>query len=231
VIPEIDGTGFEFVPAAMRLRVIRVLARCRSRRDLGLDGGLDSDSAAGTLGALLVIVRLSAGCFLEIRLAAGQRIRELYRTVADALEPVATDFMLSLNRSLLSPNDGTRLRQAGIVYGSVVECSVPMRGGMQATAEAAAARHRANEQVRQCITKVQSMQTLVERVISGITQPMAKGAESKGRVESELRSRSSTEVSACGSLWRAGICLQVWLGVGAASRIMLPGIQHRESER
>ena len=198
MIPEIDGTGFEFVPAATRLRVIRVLARCRSRRDLGLDGGLDSDSAraAGTLGALLVIVRLSAGCFLEIRLAAGQRIRELYRTVADALEPVATDFMLSLNRSLLSPNDGTGLRQAGIVYGSVVECSVPMRGGMQATAEAAAARHRANEQVRQCITKVQSMQTLVERVISGITQPMAKGAESKGRVESELRSRSSTKVSA-----------------------------------
>ena len=156
---------------------------------------MDSDSAAGTIGALLVIVRLSAGCFLQMPVAAGQRVRELHQAVAYALRPVATDVILSLNRSLLSPNDGRGLQEVAIVNGSVIECAVALRGGMQATAEPAAARRRANEQVRQCIAKVQGMQTLVERTILGIQKPMANDAAISGRVESQLRGRSSTKVS------------------------------------
>eukprot|EP00291_Cryptomonas_curvata_P017824 CAMPEP_0172156938 /NCGR_PEP_ID=MMETSP1050-20130122/3508_1 /TAXON_ID=233186 /ORGANISM="Cryptomonas curvata, Strain CCAP979/52" /LENGTH=250 /DNA_ID=CAMNT_0012826101 /DNA_START=129 /DNA_END=882 /DNA_ORIENTATION=+ len=104
-----------FGSVVMCRRVIRVSARCESRRDLehagGLNGGLDSDSAAGAIGASLVIVRLSACCFLQIQVAAGQRSRKLYCAVADALRPVAMDVMWSLNRSLLSPNYGKGMQQ------------------------------------------------------------------------------------------------------------------------
>jgi hypothetical protein len=146
---------------------------------------LDLDPAFGG-SEFLIAVRLNASCFLQISVAAAQKIQELYRTVTDELGHFAVDAILSWNCSLLSPNDGRGLRHVGIHNGSVLECTMAIRGGMQGTAESTAVRNRAHAMVRQCKSKVDSLKTLVDRVVSSIPQPSAGKAaamESSVRVE------------------------------------------------
>jgi hypothetical protein len=158
---------------------------------------LDLDPVFEFSGALLITVRLNFSCFIKIGVAASQKIQELYRTVKDELGPIAMDAILSWNCSSLSPNDGRALRQVGILHGSVIECAVAIRGGMQRTAESTAVRSSLHEKVRQCKSKVDGLQTLVERIAFSIPQPSASEAlamESSGRVETAALRGTGTKV-------------------------------------
>ena len=88
-------------------------------------------------------------------------MQALHRTVTAELGPIGADAILSWNSSPLWLNDGRGLGQVGIHRGSVIECAVAMRGGMQGTAESTAARSSAQEKLRQCKAKVHGLKTLV----------------------------------------------------------------------
>jgi hypothetical protein len=196
-------------PVVMNCCVI--LPRCEPCRSLlhagGVDCCLDSDPAFGPAGfgassTVLISLRLNGGCTIQIRAGAAQKIENFYRTVTDKLRSVAMDAILAWNCSLLSSNDGRGLRQIGIVDGSVIECALTMRGGMQGTAALAPAKRGANKQIRQCISKVESLKTLVDQAMSSIPKLIASGSalmESNGRAESSLRG-TKTKVT-LGQLW------------------------------
>jgi hypothetical protein len=171
-----------------------ILVRCEPRRSLlhagGVYGGLVPDPALGASSTVLIALRLNESCTVQTRVGAAQKIQDLYSTVTDALQLVAMDVILSWNCSLLSSNDGRGLLQIGIVDGSVIECALAMRGGMHGTAASAPARRRTNEQIRQCMSKVESLKKLVDQAMSSIPKPIASGAaliESNGRTESSLQ--------------------------------------------
>ena len=176
-----------------------------SRRHVEQPGGLGRDSRPGleaapaAVGAWLVLVRLPHGCLLQARVGADQRISELYRSVAVALGPAAARVVLSCNGSLLSPIGGGVLQQVGIGYGSVVECTWRTRGGMESDGRGV------RQQVRDCLSKVQSMKEMVERsrrTISGFNQLIVRvgDAASSGRVGSELQGCLVSQVRVCGGL-------------------------------
>jgi hypothetical protein len=107
------------------------------------------------------------------------------------------DLILSWNCSLLVPKDERGLLQVGIVHGSGIECALSMRGGMQGTAKSTVGRHKTNEQVKECISKIRSMKNLVDQTISSIPQPIvgeSAAMESSGRVEASPR---GTETKVC----------------------------------
>ena len=196
----------------IRIRSGVMFARLEPRRHAG--GRPDVDPASGASGALVVAVRLNGGgCMLRMSVAAAATVRELCRAVAQALGPVAEDVALSWNCARLAANDGRALRQVGMVDGSVVEGAFGMRGGMQGAAESAGASRGRNEQVRQWISKVQSIQSLVEQAMTSIPGPIASGAaaamESSGRAASALRGPEMQVISGGG----AGVCEGQGLGV------------------
>ena len=181
------------------------------------DGGLDLDPACGGSSALHVAVRLNGGCLLQIK-AAGA-VRELYCTVANALRTVVMDMILSFNCSRLSSNDIRELRLVGMGDGSVIECAFGMRGGMQGAAETGSAviRRGANEQVRQCLYKVQNMNSklqnmkpLLDQAMLSIPRPIASDA---GAVESSWLAAAALQDQETKVTWRVGGLLW-WAGVG-----------------
>jgi hypothetical protein len=193
-----------------------LITRCEPCRDLQhtsslkLDGYLDLDPFVGSSSTFLIAVRLNTSCLIQINVATTQRIGELLRTITDKLRLACMDTILSWNSSLLASNDDRGLLQVGIVHGSVIECALAMRGGMQGTAESADGRRRTNEQVRQCISKVQSMKSFVDQAISNITQPIVSesaATESSGQVEAlSGHAPRGTETKVCAEerLWEHG---------------------------
>ena len=151
-----------------------ILARFEPRRYAGsrLDLGMDPDSGASSV--LDVAVRVHGGGLLQMRAAAADTVRDLCRAVADALQPVATDVLLSWNCARMSSHDGRRLQQVGMVDRSVIECALGMCGGMQGAVESepAGARRGTNEQVRLCLSKAQSMNSKMQRMKALAEQTM-----------------------------------------------------------
>ena len=199
-----------------------IFTRREPRRDLQHAGCLDSDSTAafGTSRIVLITVRLNGGCFLRISVAAAIKIRELYSTITSELSLIAKNAMLSWNCSLLSSSDDRGLLQVGIVDGSVIECALAMRGGMQpeGAAKTAAVRSRANGQVRKCISKVQSLKSLVDRTIFSIPQRIASDAavmESGRLTESVALHGTGTKVIVGGTV--TGCIYLVRVGWGTVS--------------
>jgi hypothetical protein len=153
----------------------------------------------GANSAFLVTVRLHASCSLQISVAGIQTIQELHGIVKDELGPIGVDAILSWNCSPLSPSDGRGLGHVGIHHGSVIECALAIRGGMQGAAESTAARISAHEKVRQCKSKVDGLKKLVDRVMHSIPLPNAGEAvatESLGPVEAAALRGTGTKV--CG---------------------------------
>ena len=160
----------------------------------------------GASSTFLITVRLHASCFLQIRVAATQTIQELHGIVKDELGPIGVDAILSWSCSPLSPHDDRGLGHVGIHHGSVIECAVAIRGGMQGTAKSTAARNSAHEKVRQCKSKVDGLKTLVDGVMLSIPLPSvgeAAATVSGGRVEAAALRSTGTKV--CGGTGSGGV--------------------------
>ena len=149
-----------------------MLARLQPRRHA--NGLLNSGRASGASSTLFVAVRVHGAGWLHMRAAAGDSVGALCRAVADALRPVAADVTLSWNCSGLSSHDGRGLRQVGLVDGSVIECALGLRGGMQGAdeSEPAGGRRRTQEQIRQCLAKAQSMSLKMQHMKALAEQTM-----------------------------------------------------------
>ncbi len=158
---------------------------------LPLGRRMDFNSSFGASSVYTIAIRLNVSCssLLQIQVVATQPVGVLHSAVADALQPVGEDVILSWGCSLLSPSDDRKLHQIGISEGAVIECAIAVRGGMQGSAGMARS-SKVNEQLKQCLSMVQRIQADLNTGMHSVSPPIVArdtlsvaGAKCSGRVE------------------------------------------------